>query len=248
MRVNATSAKITCKTPCQKSRQYPQATWHFIGQIQSNKTKDIATHFDVVHGLASEKIARRLNDARPIGRPPLKAFIQVNLVNESAKNGVVPEALPSLVTRVQDCQNLQLLGLMAMPPATFDLAERHRFFSELAGLQAQIKADFDLPQFQELSMGMSDDLEDSHCLRRNLGPSGHSNFRRQTKPTGGLMTQQLTFIGGGNIALAIYGGLLDAGYPPQSITVSDPSPEQGALATAMGLTWQADNASAIEDR
>ncbi|MDA0827175.1 MAG: pyrroline-5-carboxylate reductase, partial [Proteobacteria bacterium] len=60
------------------------------------------------------------------------------------------------------------------------------------------------------------------------------------------MTQQLTFIGGGNIALAIYGGLLDAGYPPQSITVSDPSPEQGALATAMGLTWQADNASAIK--
>ena len=142
-----------------KIAQYPQATWHFIGQIQSNKTKDIATHFDVVHGLASEKIARRLNDARPIGRPPLKAYIQVNLVNESAKNGVVPEALPILVTRVQDCQNLQLLGLMAMPPATFDLSERHRFFSELAGLQAQIKADFDLPQFQELSMGMSDDLE-----------------------------------------------------------------------------------------
>ena len=142
-----------------KIAQYPQATWHFIGQIQSNKTKDIATHFDVVHGLASEKIARRLNDARPIGCPPLKAFIQVNLVNESAKNGVVREALPSLVTRVQDCQNLQLLGLMAMPPATFDLSERHRFFSELAGLQAQIKADFDLPQFQELSMGMSDDLE-----------------------------------------------------------------------------------------
>jgi pyridoxal phosphate enzyme (YggS family) len=142
-----------------KIAQYPQATWHFIGQIQSNKTKDIATHFDVVHGLASEKIARRLNDARPIGCPPLKAFIQVNLVNESAKNGVVPEALPGLVTRVQDCQNLQLLGLMAMPPATFDLSERHRFFSELAGLQAQIKADFDLPQFQELSMGMSDDLE-----------------------------------------------------------------------------------------
>ena len=142
-----------------KIAQYPQATWHFIGQIQSNKTKDIATHFDVVHGLASEKIARRLNDARPIGCPPLKAFIQVNLVNESAKNGVVPEALPSLVTRVQDCQNLQLLGLMAMPPATFDLSERHRFFSELAGLQTQIKADFDLPQFQELSMGMSDDLE-----------------------------------------------------------------------------------------
>ena len=142
-----------------KIAQYPQATWHFIGQIQSNKTKDIATHFDVVHGLASEKIARRLNDARPIGRPPLKAYIQVNLVNESAKNGVVREALPSLVTRVQDCKNLQLLGLMAMPPATFDLSERHRFFSELAGLQAQIKADFDLPQFQELSMGMSDDLE-----------------------------------------------------------------------------------------
>ena len=142
-----------------KTAAYPEATWHFIGQIQSNKTKDIAAHFDVVHSLASEKIARRLNDARPIGHPPLKAFIQVNLVNENAKNGVAPEAVPSLVTMVKDCQNLQLLGLMAMPPATFDLAKRHTFFSELAGLQAQIREDFDLPQFQELSMGMSDDLE-----------------------------------------------------------------------------------------
>jgi len=60
------------------------------------------------------------------------------------------------------------------------------------------------------------------------------------------MTQQLTFIGGGNIALAIYGGLLESGYPPDCITVSDPSPEQGSVATAMGLTWHADNASAIE--
>ena len=142
-----------------KIAAYPEATWHFIGQIQSNKTKDIAAHFDVVHGLASEKIARRLNDARPIGRPPLKAFIQVNLVNENAKNGVAPEAVPSLIAVVKDCQNLRLLGLMAMPPATFDLAKRHTFSSELAGLQAQIKEDFDLPQFQELSMGMSDDLE-----------------------------------------------------------------------------------------
>ena len=142
-----------------KIAAYPEATWHFIGQIQSNKTKDIAAHFDVVHGLASEKIARRLNDARPIGRPPLKAFIQVNLVNENAKNGVAPEAVPSLITVVKDCQNLRLLGLMAMPPATFDLTKRHTFFSELAGLQAQIREDFDLPQFQELSMGMSDDLE-----------------------------------------------------------------------------------------
>ena len=142
-----------------KIAAYPEATWHFIGQIQSNKTKDIAAHFDVVHGLASEKIARRLNDARPIGRSPLKAFIQVNLVNENAKNGVAPEAVPSLITVVKDCQNLRLLGLMAMPPATFDLAKRHTFFSELAGLQAQIREDFDLPQFQELSMGMSDDLE-----------------------------------------------------------------------------------------
>lgn len=142
-----------------KIAAYPEATWHFIGQIQSNKTKDIAAHFDVVHGLASQKIARRLNDARPIGRAPLKAFIQVNLVNENAKNGVAPEAVPSLITVVKDCQNLQLLGLMAMPPATFDLAKRHTFFSELAGLQAQIREDFDLPQFQELSMGMSDDLE-----------------------------------------------------------------------------------------
>ena len=61
------------------------------------------------------------------------------------------------------------------------------------------------------------------------------------------MEQHLTFIGGGNIALAIYGGLLEAGYPSHRITVADPSSEQGALATKMGLTWQADNQSAIRD-
>ena len=142
-----------------KIAQFPQATWHFIGQIQSNKTRDIAAHFDVVHGLASEKIARRLNDARPKDQRPLKTFIQVNLVNENSKNGVTPKDLPSLVAAVKDCQNLQLLGLMAMPPATFDLAQRHKFFTELAGIRTQLADQFSLSKFQDLSMGMSDDLE-----------------------------------------------------------------------------------------
>ena len=142
-----------------KIAQLPEATWHFIGQIQSNKTRDIAAHFDVVHGLASEKIARRLNDGRPKDRAPLKAFIQVNLVNESSKNGVSPQDLHRLVAAVKDCQNLQLLGLMAMPPATFDLSERQTFFTQLAVIRTQLADQFSLPHFQDLSMGMSDDLE-----------------------------------------------------------------------------------------
>ena len=102
MPVNAISARTTCKTPCQKSRRIPRQLGILLVKFNLIKTKDIAAHFDVVHGLASEKIARRLNDARPIGRPPLKAFIQVNLVNENAKNGVAPEAVPSLITVVKD--------------------------------------------------------------------------------------------------------------------------------------------------
>ena len=142
-----------------KIAQLPEATWHFIGQIQSNKTRDIAAHFDVVHGLASEKIARRLNDARLSDQGPLKTFLQVNLVDESTKNGVALKDLPALVAAVIGYENLQPIGLMAMPPASFSLSERHTFFTELALLSAQLTAQFDLPYFQDLSMGMSDDLD-----------------------------------------------------------------------------------------
>ena len=86
----------------------PEANWHFIGHIQSNKTRDIATHFDFVHGVASEKIATRLNVARPDHKPPLGVFLQINLVDETAKSGVGPEQAASLAAHVMGCEQLSL--------------------------------------------------------------------------------------------------------------------------------------------
>lgn len=142
-----------------KVANFPAPTWHFIGQIQSNKTRDIAAHFDVVHGVASEKIASRLNAHRPQTKPPLGVFLQVNLVNEASKGGVSPETLPRLIHHVISCEHLTLLGLMGMPPASYDLTERSHFFQNLRALQQTLKTDLPQDCFTELSMGMSDDLE-----------------------------------------------------------------------------------------
>jgi pyridoxal phosphate enzyme (YggS family) len=137
----------------------PEASWHFIGHIQSNKTRDIATHFDFVHGVASEKIATRLNAARPDHKPPLGVFLQINLVDETAKSGVAPEQAASLAAHVMGCEQLSLIGLMGIPPAAFSLSERGQFFDQLKTLQLDLKKALPTGVLSELSMGMSEDLE-----------------------------------------------------------------------------------------
>ena len=90
-------------------------TWHFIGSIQANKCRDIATHFDWVHSVDRLKIARRLSNLRPTTTVPLNIFLQVNLQGEATKSGIVPGELTSLAGAVHELPNLQLRGLMAIP-------------------------------------------------------------------------------------------------------------------------------------
>ncbi len=132
-------------------------TWHFIGPIQSNKTRPIAEHFHWVHSVEREKIARRLNDQRPEALPPLQVCLQVNISGEQSKSGCSLEELPALARSVAAMPRLQLRGLMAIPAATGDEAEQRRPFARLRQALEALKSEF--PDLDTLSMGMSGDME-----------------------------------------------------------------------------------------
>ncbi len=133
------------------------AQWHFIGRIQSNKTKIIAEYFDWVHGLCSLKHAQRLNDQRPEGRPPLNVCLQINLSQELSKAGVSPEEIAELAEMIHHLPRLQLQGLMTLPAPAETLEQQRLPFQALRQLRDKIKTD-ELT-LDTLSMGMSADLE-----------------------------------------------------------------------------------------
>ena len=131
--------------------------WHFIGAIQSNKTRDIAEHFDWVHTVDREKIARRLDGQRPAGMAPLNICLQVNISREQSKAGVSPDEVLPLARAISGLAKLRLRGLMAIPAATDNVETQRAAFRTLHECQQQLIAEgFEL---DTLSMGMSDDLE-----------------------------------------------------------------------------------------
>jgi len=134
-----------------------QAQWHFIGRIQSNKTKIIAEHFDWVHGLCSFKHAQRLNDQRPDNLPSLNVCLQINLSNEASKAGINPEDAAELAHSIQALPRLQLQGIMTLPAPAKTLEQQRHPFQALRKLRDTIKTN-ELP-LDTLSMGMSNDLE-----------------------------------------------------------------------------------------
>ena len=108
--------------------------WHFIGPLQSNKTRQIAAHFDWVHSLARDKIAHRLSEQRPAGLPPLNVCIQVNVSGEASKSGISPDAALALAHATAALPNLRLRGFMAIPEPSQDpslLRGRFRRVAEL---------------------------------------------------------------------------------------------------------------------
>ncbi|HEX7648562.1 MAG TPA: YggS family pyridoxal phosphate-dependent enzyme [Noviherbaspirillum sp.] len=131
--------------------------WHFIGPIQSNKTRPIAENFDWVHSVERDKIARRLSEQRPAHLPPLNVCLQVNISGEASKSGVAPEEVAALAREVAAMPNLKLRGLMAIPEPEEDIerqrAPLRRMRELFVSLQAQGLA------LDTLSMGMSSDLE-----------------------------------------------------------------------------------------
>ena len=128
--------------------------WHFIGPIQSNKTRAIAEHFDWVHSVDRLKIAQRLSEQRPADLPPLNICIQVNVSGEASKSGCTPADLPALANAICALPCLKLRGLMAIPEPTEDRATQDAAFATVQSLQASLNLPLDT-----LSMGMSHDLE-----------------------------------------------------------------------------------------
>jgi hypothetical protein len=135
----------------------PDIRWHFIGRIQSNKTKEIARYFDWVHTVDRLKIAQRLNDQRPYYAADLNVCIQVNLAEEPQKSGVAANELPALAGEVHRLPRLRLRGLMTMPPADADPAAVAALFDALRGYRDDLAAHG--LELDTLSMGMSADLE-----------------------------------------------------------------------------------------
>lgn len=135
---------------------FQDAQWHFIGPIQSNKTKLIAEHFDWVHSIDRLKIAQRLNDQRPNEQPPLKVLIQVNISQDPAKAGVLPSQIMALAEQISKLPRLQLKGLMTITADGLEQDELASQFQELKNLQITlIKQHLTCT---ELSMGMSNDF------------------------------------------------------------------------------------------
>ncbi|MEE4305437.1 YggS family pyridoxal phosphate-dependent enzyme [Pseudomonas alliivorans] len=128
--------------------------WHFIGPIQSNKTRAIAENFAWVHSVDRLKIAQRLSEQRPEGLEPLNICIQVNVSGEASKSGCTPEDLPALAAAISALPRLKLRGLMAIPEPTEDQAEQAAAFAAVRTLQDHLGLPLDT-----LSMGMSHDLE-----------------------------------------------------------------------------------------
>jgi pyridoxal phosphate enzyme (YggS family) len=134
----------------------PALEWHFIGPIQSNKTRPIAEHFDWVHTVEREKIAQRLSEQRPAGMAPLQICLQVNISGEASKSGVAPEELAELARKVAALPNLTLRGLMAIPEPVDGFEQQRASFARLRVLYERLRADG--LALDTLSMGMSADM------------------------------------------------------------------------------------------
>ena len=132
-------------------------TWHFIGRLQANKTRPVASSFDWVHGVDRLKIAQRLSEQRPFHAPPLNVCLEVNIAGESSKGGITTTELPALAAAVASLPRLKLRGLMCIPPDEEDPSRQRAWF---AGMRQQLEAlNAAGADLDTLSMGMSGDLE-----------------------------------------------------------------------------------------
>jgi len=131
--------------------------WHFIGPIQSNKTRPIAESFSWVQSLDRTKIAQRLNDQRPDSLGPLNCCIQVNIDDEASKAGCSTQTLPELAAAIAKLPRLRLRGLMAIPQMRGNPSHQRQSFARMRELYTELLASF--PTLDTLSMGMSSSLE-----------------------------------------------------------------------------------------
>ncbi|MWN05563.1 YggS family pyridoxal phosphate-dependent enzyme [Gilliamella sp. Pas-s95] len=132
-------------------------TWHFIGPLQSNKSKLVAEHFDWMHTIDRFKIAQRLNDQRPTSMAKLNVLIQVNISHEASKSGILPDQVADLTKQILALPNLKLRGLMAIPEIENDFDKQLHVFTKMQELLNSLQSDY--PFMDTLSMGMSNDMK-----------------------------------------------------------------------------------------
>ncbi len=140
-----------------KKCPYSDIIWHFIGPIQSNKTKDIAHHFQWVHSVDRLKIARRLSAQRS-GMPPLNICLQINISLEAQKSGFSSDEINTAMAEIIQLPNLNIRGLMAIPKPSDDFTQQKADFRQLHQLMQHLNEQYQL-KMDSLSMGMSNDLE-----------------------------------------------------------------------------------------
>ncbi|MDZ4202980.1 MAG: YggS family pyridoxal phosphate-dependent enzyme [Gallionella sp.] len=153
--------------------------WHFVGPIQSNKTRQIAENFSWVHSVERLKIAQRLSAQRPAHLPPLQVCIEVNISGEASKSGVTPDEVMALALAVAALPNLKLRGLMAIPFPTDDVTEQHAAFARLRASFEQLNQTG--MQLDTLSMGMSHDFPVAIAEGATIVRVGTAIFGMRTK-------------------------------------------------------------------
>lgn len=168
---------------CATQRPDLALEWHFIGPIQSNKTRPIAENFAWVHSVDRERVARRLAEQRPAGAPPLQVCLQVNIGAEDSKSGCEPAQVPALAEQIAALPGLRLRGLMAIPRPQPDHDGQRRQFAELRRLFESLVAR-GLP-LDTLSMGMSDDLEAAIAEGATIVRVGSALFGARQPRVGG---------------------------------------------------------------
>ena len=136
---------------------HSQLEWHFIGPLQSNKSRLVAENFAWCHTLDRQRIAQRLNDQRPATLPPLNVLIQVNISDENSKSGIMLDAVSGLAQQIAVLPQLRLRGLMAIPAAESDYARQLAVCQQMAEAFRQLQQHY--PDIDTLSLGMSDDME-----------------------------------------------------------------------------------------
>jgi pyridoxal phosphate enzyme (YggS family) len=151
--------------------------WHFIGPIQSNKTRPIAEQFAWVHSIERDKVARRLSEQRPAGLEPLMVCIQVNTSGEASKSGVPPQAALALARQVARLPNIRLRGLMTVPAPAAEAERQRAQFRVLRTLYEDLRTEG--VALDTLSMGMSDDLEAAILEGSTLVRVGAAIFGRR---------------------------------------------------------------------
>ncbi|MEW5903546.1 MAG: YggS family pyridoxal phosphate-dependent enzyme [Pseudomonadota bacterium] len=154
--------------------------WHFIGPIQSNKTRPIAEHFAWVHGVDRLKVAERLSAQRPAELPPLNICLQVNVSGEASKSGVAPAEVEALALQVGQLPNLRLRGLMAIPAPADDVAAQRRPFALMRELFERLNAQG--LRLDTLSMGMSHDFPAAIAEGATIVRIGTAIFGARSKP------------------------------------------------------------------